>query len=66
MKQGLIAVHTSDPGLMLGYWQQGKDQSASFCGDWFLTGDLGSIDSHQNLTHYGRADEVMKRIWLSC
>jgi len=58
-EQGLIAVHTSDPGLMLGYWQQGKDHSASVCGEWFLTGDLGSIDGHQNLTHYGRADEVM-------
>ncbi len=58
-EQGLIAIHRSDPGLMLGYWDQKKGSPSSYEGEWFLTGDLGSIDRDHNLTHYGRVDEIM-------
>lgn len=56
---GMIAVHKSDPGLMLGYWQRENEMTESFRGEWFLTGDLGSLDEDNNLTHYGRSDEIM-------
>jgi len=58
-QKGLIAIHNSDPGLMLCYWQREEQQKQQFCGPWFLTGDIGTIDDNQNLTHYGRYDDIM-------
>ena len=37
---GLLAVHRSDPGLMLGYLNCPAEQAAAFRGDWFIGGDL--------------------------
>ena len=58
-KKGLIAIDIKDPGLMLGYWQEQKQQPLPRRGNWFLTGDIGSIDENNNLTHHGRADDIM-------
>lgn len=32
------------PNVMKGYWKRPQDTEASFCGEWFRTGDLGCID----------------------
>lgn len=56
---GLIAVHNSDPGLMLQYWNRPAEMKEAFSGEWFITGDRGSIDENKHLTHLGRADDVM-------
>ena len=37
---GLLAIHRSDPGLMLGYWRRPDEDAAVFRGDWFVAGDL--------------------------
>lgn len=58
-EEGLIAIHKSEPGLMLQYWKRPEEMKNAFCGDWFITGDRGSIDDENNLTHLGRTDEVM-------
>lgn len=58
-QQGRIAIHKSDPGLMLGYWQNGRLQGLPLEGEWFITGDSGEIDNEGYLTHHGRTDEVM-------
>jgi len=58
-ESGLIAVHRSDPGLMLGYWQRPKEDAAATRGDWFITGDLGMMDEDGYVAHQGRADELM-------
>jgi acyl-coenzyme A synthetase/AMP-(fatty) acid ligase len=58
-EKGLIAVHKSDPGLMLKYWNRPEEMKNAFCGDWFITGDRGIIDENNYLTHLGRADDVM-------
>lgn len=58
-ESGQIAVHKSDPGLMLGYWQEGLSPEIPLIGEWFLTGDQGFIDAHGFLYHQGRADEIM-------
>lgn len=51
---GVLAVATSDPGLMLSY-----DGAAPPAGPWFATGDLVHQD-HGGAVHYhGRADEMM-------
>jgi len=57
--EGLIAVHRSDPGLMLGYWQRPDEEAEVFRGAWFTGGDLGSIDAEGYVTHLGRANELM-------
>jgi acetyl-CoA synthetase len=57
--EGLIAVHRSDPGLMLGYWQRPEEETEVFRGEWFVGGDLGSIDEDGYITHLGRANELM-------
>ena len=37
-------ICVSGPSVMKGYWQQPDETSASFFGDWFRTGDLGTRD----------------------
>lgn len=58
-EEGLIAIHKSDPGLMLQYWNRPNEMKEAFRGEWFITGDRGSIDENNHLTHLGRADDVM-------
>jgi acyl-coenzyme A synthetase/AMP-(fatty) acid ligase len=56
---GLLAVHRSDPGLMLGYWRRPEEDEAVFRGDWFVGGDLAAFDADGYLWHHGRADDIM-------
>lgn len=51
---GQIAVHVSDPGLMLGYWNE-----PPLADDWFETGDAAEVDGDGYYTHLGRVDELM-------
>ncbi len=57
--EGLIAVHRSDPGLMLGYWRRPDEETEVFRGEWFTGGDLGSMDDDGYISHRGRANELM-------
>ncbi|HET6388043.1 class I adenylate-forming enzyme family protein [Hyphomicrobium sp.] len=57
--EGLIAVHRSDPGLMIGYWNRPEEEAEVFRGEWFTGGDLGSVDADGYITHLGRANELM-------
>ncbi len=61
-EQGLLAVHRSDPGLMLGYWNRPAEEADVMRGDWFCGGDLAAIDAHGYVTHLGRANEIMKAL----
>ncbi len=55
---GILAIHRSDPGLMLGYLTpHGPELPLS--GDWFLTGDLVSADPDGALRYHGRRDDLM-------
>ena len=56
---GQIAIHRSDPGLMLGYFGQPQDTAARYAGDWFLTGDEATRDASGAITYAGRADDMM-------
>jgi acyl-coenzyme A synthetase/AMP-(fatty) acid ligase len=57
---GLLAIHRSDPGLMLGYWRRPEEEEAVFRGDWFVGGDRASIDADGYVWFEGRADDVIK------
>lgn len=57
---GLLAVHTSDPGLMLGYWQRPLEEAEVRRGQWFIGGDFAAMDADGYVTHLGRANDIMK------
>ncbi len=61
-EEGLIAVHRSDPGLMLGYWKRPEEEREVYRGDWFTGGDLGVMDADGYITHQGRANDIMKAL----
>lgn len=61
-EQGLLAVHRSDPGLMLGYWNRPDEEADVMRGDWFTGGDLAVMDHEGYVTHLGRANEIMKAL----
>lgn len=59
-QEGLLAVHRSDPGLMLGYWNRASEEAEVYRGEWFTGGDIASIDADGYVTHHGRANDIMK------
>lgn len=61
-QSGLIAVHRSDPGLMLGYWKRPEEESQVYRGEWFIGGDIGVMDEDGYFTHLGRANDLMKAL----
>lgn len=54
LEDGQMAVHRSDPGLMLRYW---GDQPIT--GEWFATGDLAEFDADGYVWYHGRRDDLM-------
>ena len=46
--------------LGLGYWELPEKTSEAFRGEWFVGGDLVSIDPGGYVTHRGRADDAIK------
>ncbi|MCF6443286.1 class I adenylate-forming enzyme family protein [Nereida sp. MMG025] len=58
-QNGTIAVHRSDPGLMLGYLNQPQATAARFQGDWFDTGDQAELADDGSLRLMGRSDDMM-------
>ncbi|MGV1007712.1 MAG: acyl-CoA synthetase [Dermatophilaceae bacterium] len=58
-EHGLLSVHRSDPGLMLGYWNRPQEQAEATRGVWFVSGDLVHIDPDGYVVHHGRTDDVM-------
>lgn len=61
-EEGLLAVHRSDPGLMLGYWNRPEEERDAFRGEWFIGGDLAIMDADGYVTHTGRANDIMKAL----
>ncbi|MEH7826912.1 class I adenylate-forming enzyme family protein [Gemmobacter denitrificans] len=56
---GGLAIHRSDPGLMLGYLDDPAATDARFRGDWFLTGDQVERLADGALRFLGRTDDQM-------
>jgi acyl-coenzyme A synthetase/AMP-(fatty) acid ligase len=61
-EEGLIAVHRSDPGLMLGYWNRPEEEASVYRGEWFVGGDIGAMDAEGYVSHRGRANDLMKAL----
>ncbi len=56
---GVIAVHRSDPGLMLGYIGAPEETAAKYQEDWFRTGDMGIMHDDDQVSYLGRDDDMM-------
>jgi len=56
---GLLAVHRSDPSLMLGYWKRPDEEALVYRGEWFCGGDLANLDADGYVWHHGRNDDIM-------
>lgn len=56
---GVLAVHRSDPGLMLGYLGDEAATAARYRGEWFVTGDLAEMTAEGAVIYRGRADDLM-------
>jgi acyl-coenzyme A synthetase/AMP-(fatty) acid ligase len=61
-EEGKLAVHRSDPGLMLGYWKRPDEEAAVYRGEWFVGGDLAAMDADGYVYHRGRANDLMKAL----
>lgn len=46
--------------LGLGYWESPEQTADAFREEWFVGGDLVSIDTDGYVTHHGRADDAIK------
>ena len=58
-ERGVLAVHRSDPGLMLGYLGDPAATAARYQGEWFVTGDLAEMAEDGAIRFAGRADDLM-------
>ncbi|MDV7144960.1 class I adenylate-forming enzyme family protein [Tropicimonas sp. TH_r6] len=56
---GVLAIHRSDPGLMLGYLDAPEETEARFRGPWFLTGDVARMEPDGAVRYLGRDDDMM-------
>lgn len=59
LDDGRLAVHRSDPGLMLGYWNRPEEEREVWSGEWFAGGDTGRFDGDRYFWHEGRANELL-------
>ena len=50
------------PGIFIGYWQKPEQTAAVMDGDWFRTGDIGSIDGDGFLSITDRKRELIKTV----
>lgn len=57
--EGTIAIHSSDPGMMLGYLNAPQESAAKMQDGWFLTGDQGAMSPDGQITYLGRDDDMM-------
>jgi len=56
---GQLGVADTDPGLMLGYWNDPTATAQKRQNGWFLTGDMVTIDTGGAVHYLGRNDDLM-------
>lgn len=61
-EEGLLCVHRTDPGLMLGYWNRAEEEAEVYRGEWFCGGDLARMDEEGYVCHLGRNNDVMNAL----
>ena len=59
-EEGMLCIPRTDPGLMLGYWNQPEETARHLRGGWFLTGDYARRDADGYVWFLGRKDDLIK------
>ncbi|MGI4993535.1 acetate--CoA ligase [Halobacteriovorax sp. GFR7] len=59
-KEGMLALKKGWPSMFRGYLHQNEKYENSFCGEYYLTGDLAKKDKDGHFWFIGRADDVIK------
>ncbi len=54
------SLQISGPTSACGYWRNREKSTATFCGEWTVSGDKYVIDEEGWLTYSGRADDMLK------
>jgi acetyl-CoA synthetase len=57
---GELALRRGWPSMMRAYLDQPERYARAFAGDWYLTGDLATIDADGYVWFVGRGDDVIK------
>ena len=52
-------VQVVGPNVFAGYWRQDDKTEEAFDDDWFITGDVGSLDGEGRLTLEGRSGDMI-------
>ena len=52
-------VQVQGPNVFAGYWKLPDKTAAEHDGDWFITGDVGSLDAEGRLTLEGRSSDMI-------
>jgi acyl-coenzyme A synthetase/AMP-(fatty) acid ligase len=58
-REGVLAISSRDPGMMLGYFNDKVETRAKYHGEWFLTGDIVEMADDDAVTYLGRSDDMM-------
>ncbi|MEM6726957.1 MAG: class I adenylate-forming enzyme family protein [Pseudomonadota bacterium] len=58
LKDGTIAIHRDEQGLMLGYWQDGAP-SLPLTDDWFHTADFADWAEDGRIAYRGRRSDIL-------
>lgn len=59
-KIGMLAIHRSEPRLMIGYWHRPEEEVVCFRGEWFISGDLVYCDTEGYYYYIGRKKNILK------
>jgi acetyl-CoA synthetase len=57
---GYIAINKTDPGLFLGYWEDGQLTRPNYIGNFYVTADLAQKDPEGYFWYAGRDDDIIK------
>jgi acetyl-CoA synthetase len=58
--EGELALRSGWPSMFRGYWNEPERYAKCFAGEWYLTGDLATVDGDGYFWFVGRADDVIK------
>ena len=56
---GELAIRRPDPSMFLEYWKRPSATVEKFTGDWFRTGDVGTVDADGYIHFMARNDDVI-------
>lgn len=57
--EGVLAVRDSPPTMFAGYWESPQETREAFAGDWYVTGDVATVDEDGFLWFVARTSNLI-------